>query len=120
MLCEFTVRNTNSNDTNIRLFEAINTAFQRLAEPSFDGQVAAVLGVCFVTLQEFGLMPDYSQNAECQEHINKLTEFAIRKEILEPDYSHQTWVNLADWTKKLMLEYAELEVPKGWNLFVSP
>ncbi len=115
-LCEFTLRNSQINVPATEMFDALDIAFSRLASHADVPGLPITVGVCFATLMEYGVLPDYSAYKGCQTEIERVREFALNQEYPAPDYSAKTWENLRDWTSSFMIEHAEFQVPKGWNL----
>ncbi len=112
-LCRFALRNTVAEEPAPQFYEATLSAFRRLAEPTASC-TAIVLGVCFVALEEHGLLPDAAGHEHIRRGMDELRRYALLLAPEPPAYPAQAWDDLKAWMHRY-LHRVGLHVPEGWQ-----
>ncbi len=110
-LNQFVLRNTKANIPAPKLFQALDIAYSRLASSDEFPQLPLLLSVCFVTLMESGLLPEYSEHEK--QHIDYLIEFALDSTAAIPDYPDTVWKSLWSWLERFVRDHTDLVLPTG-------
>lgn len=113
-LNQFVLKNTKANIPAPRLFQALNIAFGRLSSSKEFSEPPLLLSICFVTLMESGLLPEYSE--QHKKHIGHLIDFALDAKAVIPEYSDAVWEDLSHWMKNFVLSHTDLVLPAGGGL----
>ena len=112
-LARFALENSVANEPAPLLYEALLTAFERLARPEPQRCVAIALGVGFAALDEHGLQPDLAGRESSERQMRRMLDYAVDSRLPEPEYDEATWGALAEWMYRY-LHRVGLHVPEGW------
>ena len=109
-LTQFVLTNTRANEPVPKLFRALKNAYTRLSSPDEFPKSPLLLSICFVTLMESGLLPEYTTDHRA--HISGLTE-AILYDKTFPEYPGAVWEGLTVWMDNFIRDHTELKMPNS-------